>query len=109
VTAANTYLARNDEVAARLFEGEMIVLSPHGPTMFTLNEVATIIWQAADGSTSLHDIVVAKICAEYDVTLDEALADASQLADELARHGILLVSNEPIQPAAADGEGNGAA
>ena len=68
-------------------------------TFFTLNEVATAIWQAADGRTPLSDIVSHKICAEFDVDPTEASQDAEQFISELSAHGILLVSPEPIASA----------
>jgi Coenzyme PQQ synthesis protein D (PqqD) len=94
------YVARHPRVAARSLDGEMMVMSGSDSTLFTLNKTATILWQAADGATPLHQIVEQKICAEYDVEQDEALRDAETLARELARHGILQISEEPISPGA---------
>ena len=37
------------------------------------------------------------MCAEFDVAPDVALRDAEELVEELARHGIMQVSNSPIQ------------
>ncbi|HMK23290.1 MAG TPA: PqqD family protein, partial [Terriglobales bacterium] len=65
-------------------------------TFFTLNEVATAIWQAADGSTPLSQIVERKVCEEFDVTPEAARLDAEQFVSELSQHGILLVSDQPI-------------
>jgi hypothetical protein len=94
------YVARHPRVAARSLDGEMMVMSGSDSTLFTLNKTATILWQAADGATPLHQIVEQKICAEYDVEQDEALRDAETLARELARHGILQISEEPISTGA---------
>jgi len=71
-------------------------MSAADSTFFTLNEVATAIWQAADGCTPLSKIVAAKVCAEFDVNLDQAAHDAEQFVNELSQHGILLVSDQPI-------------
>jgi hypothetical protein len=74
----------------------MMIMSAVDSTFFTLNEVATLIWQAADGRTSLSDIVVSKICSEFDVDPDQAGRDVEQFVDDLSQHGILLISEEPI-------------
>ncbi len=74
----------------------MMIMSATDSTFFTLNEVATAIWQAADGRTPLSEIVAAKICSEFDVNPDQAERDAEQFVTELSRHGILLVSDQPI-------------
>jgi len=91
-----TYVARTTEIAARMVGGEMMIMSARDSTLFSLNEVAATIWKAADGVTPLRDIIENVVCAEYDVTLDRALPEAEKLVTDLAEHGILIVSAEPI-------------
>jgi hypothetical protein len=90
------YVARSPRVAARNFDGEMMIMSDRDSTLFTLNRTATLIWQAADGITPLEEIVERKICPEFDVERDAALRDAETLTRELAGHGILEISEERI-------------
>lgn len=90
------YVARNPKVAARGLGGEMMIMAERDSTLFTLNPTATILWQFADGTTPLDEIVNARICSEYEVAPAEALKDAETLARELAGHGILQISEEPI-------------
>ena len=74
----------------------MMIMSAVDSTFFTLNEVATSIWQAADGCTPLAEIVSSKICSEFDVDPDQAGRDVEQFVSDLSQHGILLVSEQPI-------------
>jgi hypothetical protein len=90
------YPCRSSRIAARKLGGEMMVMSAGDSTLFTLNETATILWEAADGRASLEEIVAATICSQFDVEYGEALRDAKVLAQELASHGILLLANEPL-------------
>jgi hypothetical protein len=90
------YIARSSAIAARLVGGEMMIMSVADSTFFTLNEVATVIWQAADGRTPLSEIVTGKICEEFDVSREEAERDAEQFVAELSQHGILQVSELSI-------------
>ena len=90
------YVARSSDLAARMLGGEMMIMSGRDSTLFSLNEVASAIWQAADGKTPLQEIVERAVCAEFDVTPDQALEDARELVRELAAQGILKVSEEPI-------------
>jgi hypothetical protein len=90
------YVARSPRIAARRLGEEMLVMSGQGSTLFTLNPTATILWQAADGATPLDEIVERRICSEFDVKPEEAMRDAEALAEDLAKHGILLISEEPI-------------
>jgi hypothetical protein len=90
------YIARSPRIAARMLGEEMLVMSGVGSTLFTLNPTATILWQAADGATSLEEIVERRICGEFEVQPEEALRDANELTEDLAKHGILIISEEPI-------------
>jgi hypothetical protein len=91
-----TYITRSTGIAARLLAGEMMVMNPADSTFFTLNEVATAIWQAADGHTPLRQIVHERVCEQFDVSPMEAMADAETFVAELSSHGILLVSDHPM-------------
>ena len=93
---AERYIARSTAIAARMLGGEMMVMSATDSTFFTLNEVATVIWQAADGRTPLSEIVAAKICREFDVDDERAQRGAERFVNELSQHGILLVSDQPL-------------
>ena len=90
------YIARATEVAARSLDGEMMIMSARNSTLFTLNPVGTIIWQSADGKTPLAEIVEQKICAEFEVDPEEALKDVESFVNDLASHGIIVVSDVPI-------------
>jgi len=90
------YVARSTAIAARALGDETMVMSATNSTLFTLDELASVIWEAADGVTPLDEIVASKICAQYDVTPEAALKDAEALVENLAEHGILLISDQPL-------------
>ena len=90
------FVARSSAIAARVLGAETMVMSATNSTLFTLDEVATVIWESADGATPLEEIVTNKICAQYDITPEIALKDAEGLVEELAEHGLLLLSDQPI-------------
>jgi hypothetical protein len=94
---AETYIARSTAIAARILGGEMMIMSALDSTFFTLNEVATVIWQAADGQTPLSQIVERRVCEEFEIEPEVARQDAEQFVSQLSEHGILLVSDRPIQ------------
>jgi len=93
------YVAQNVQIAARKLDDEMIIVCAWNSTLFTLDDMATLIWEAADGTTTLSELVERNICSVFDVGLDEALRDAEELTGDLAKHGVMLVSEAPIQPA----------
>jgi hypothetical protein len=90
------YIARVKEVAARSIGGEIMIMSARDSTLFSLNETATAIWQAADGVTPLAEIVQQHVCANFEVDPAAALRDAEELVEGLAKHGILKLSDQPI-------------
>jgi len=90
------YVARSKAIAARALGDETMIMSATNSTLFTLDEVASVIWAAADGVTPLDEIVASKICTQYDVTPEAALMDAEALVENLAEHGILLISDQPL-------------
>lgn len=93
---SSLYVARSPRVAARILDGEMMIMSGRDSSLFMLNKTATILWESADGVTPLDRIVEQRICSEFDVDPAQALQDAETLARELASHEILQVSQEPI-------------
>jgi len=91
-----TYIARSSAIAARNLGGEMMIMSALDSTLFSLNPLATAIWEAADGLTPLEDIVRQRIVPVYEVEEPVAQRDAAEFVEKLARHRILVVSDEPI-------------
>jgi hypothetical protein len=95
------YIVRSEKVASRLLDGEMMIMSAADSTLFNLNGVATLIWQAADGRTPLSEIVQRRVCREFDVRLDVACRDAEIFVHELASHGILTILDQPVAASGA--------
>ena len=95
------YITRSSEIAARMLGGEMMIMSATDSTFFTLNEVATAIWQAADGRTPLSEIIKNVICSHFDVEPETARADAEEFILQLSEHRILLISDRPAAQAEA--------
>lgn len=94
--SATLYILREQNVAARRVGDELMIMSARDSALFSLNETAAILWDAADGTTPLADIVVRDICPLFEVDADIALRDARESAEGLARHGILRVSAHPF-------------
>jgi hypothetical protein len=99
------YVVRGTQLAARMLGDEMMIMSASTSTLFTLNEVAAVIWQAADGATPLHEIVMNQICNQFDVPLEVAMRDAENVVEQLASLGVLVLSDTPIVPSGIPLEG----
>jgi hypothetical protein len=97
VSLPEKYVAKSTSVASRLLGDETIVMSTLDSTLFSLNPTASVIWEAADGTMPLSRIIQEKVCTQFDVTPEQAIADAEELITALAEHGILVVSDRQIQ------------
>ena len=90
------YIKPSRDIAARMLDDEMIVMSVRDSKVFSLNPTASVIWSAADGATPLREIVARKVVPEFEVDPEVAYQDALALVEELAQEGILLLADHPI-------------
>jgi hypothetical protein len=103
------YVVRSNRIAARALDGKMMIISPVNSMLFVLDVAATVIWESADGTTLLEDIVANKICTRFDVTPQVALQDAEKLVEDLAEHELLFLSDQPVTEASGAGRESGRA
>ena len=90
------FIARGERLAARKVAGEMVILDADDSSLYVLNEIATAVWDAADGRRSVQAIVDDVICREYDVDRDTALRDVMDFVAALSVHGVLRTSDRAI-------------
>ena len=99
---SNVYMTRSPAaISLRLRDTFLVMFAPNS-TLFELNETASLIWEAADGVTSLDQVVTGKICNSFEVEPEAALLDAEAVVKNLAAGGVLLISDRPM-PHADDG------
>jgi hypothetical protein len=93
---SGTFFARGDRLAARSLGAETVVLSSDDSSLYVLNELGTILWNAADGRTPLAHVVERVICADFDVDAATAMRDALEFVENLRQQRLLEVSDAPI-------------
>ena len=54
----DSIVARAPNLAQRLFEERMLVISPRDSMLHRFNEVGTFVWQTIEQGTALNDILV---------------------------------------------------
>lgn len=84
------YITRNPDAAWRVFEDGAVIVSPTESVMHSLNPVGTRIWELADGTLNMNEILDT-ILEEFDVTREQAAADVSDFAEALSDKGMLTV------------------
>lgn len=80
---------QNPEMITRTIDGQAVILAPQEGLVLTLNEVGTLIWEMAEGSSTQEDILAA-ICREFEVGSEQAMSDIEEFAATLEKKGLLL-------------------
>lgn len=75
-------------IAARVFSGEAVIITPAENTVRMLNAVGSRIWELADGTRTAEQIANA-LTQEFDVELAQARSSVTAFIDELAAKGLL--------------------
>ncbi len=77
-----TIFNKSKEVAARIIEGEAVIISPSEGDVRVLNEVGSRIWELIDGTNTVEKIFTT-ISDEFEVSLDDARTDALEFFSDL--------------------------
>ena len=62
------YILHSSDVAARRIGDELMIMLARDSSLFSLNETAALLWQAADGKTPLAEIVAHTLCNATELT-----------------------------------------
>lgn len=57
--------------------------------LITLNESAAYLWESISGKTFTETDLVSLLCAEYDVTAEQAATDVQALVAEWKKQGLV--------------------
>ena len=80
---------RHPRSAARVYDGEAVVISPDQNRVRMLNSVGTRIWELADGTRTPVQIANA-LTEEYEVPLADAQAEVDAFLAELTEKGVIV-------------------
>jgi len=98
---------RSDAVVSRLIAGETLVIPVRGgvgdlASIYRLNEVGTMIWEALAGPVSVEGLVNL-IEREYDVSRNQARKDLVLFLAEMSSAGLVTVANAPEESHLSNG------
>lgn len=88
------YPVRSDGIVWRDIAGEVVIVNQDDGTIRTLNRTASYIWTLADGTRRLIDIADS-LSERYEVTREQACADASEFCLQLVEAGLIAVRGVP--------------
>jgi Coenzyme PQQ synthesis protein D (PqqD) len=90
-------LRAGEEVAAKVIDGEAIIINLANGMYYSMDKVGALIWEMLEGEHSLEEVVTA-VAARYDVSREQAQADVERLATELLQENLLLESSDAAPP-----------
>ena len=90
------YPTPHPQVAARVVDGSALIVLADSGEVNVLNPVGTRMWELMDGTRTVQEIADA-ICAEYDVTAQQSLADVEELVSQLMGANALVLQDQPAQ------------
>lgn len=79
---------RMSDVRTQAVGGETVVLDERGGHIHQLNYVASFIWRACDGKTSVKDII-RMLTQEFDVQEAAAAGDVKDTVERLQELGLI--------------------
>lgn len=84
------YITRDPDAAWRIFEDGAVIVTPQESVMHSLNPVGTRIWELADGTLTVNEILDV-IVEEFEVERESAEQDVLQFCRALADKGMLAI------------------
>lgn len=95
---ADCFFIKEKDLVTRDVAGETIIVPIKNKvgdldSIYTLNEVGTLIWGLIDGKKSVSEIAEA-ICKTYEVKPEDAAKDTLEFLHTLQEAGLLRISDE---------------
>ena len=84
------YITRDPDAAWRVFEDGAVIVTPQESVMHSLNPVGTRIWELADGSLTMNEILD-EVVKDFDVDRGVAEADIIEFCRALTDKGMLSI------------------
>jgi hypothetical protein len=90
----NKYPVPTAQVAARVVEGQAVIILADSGEVNVLNQVGTRIWEMVDGKHTV-DAITATIVREFDVPLETARHDVEEFIQGLVTGEVITLQDSP--------------
>ena len=92
LTLQNRLRPNEAEVAAKVLDGEAIIINLSNGMYYSMDKVGGMLWEMIEGGHRLEEIVAA-IVSRYNVSHKQAQADLERLAGELIQENLVTLSD----------------
>ena len=90
------YVSKSSSTASRIIEDEAVIVLPNISKVTTLNKVATRIWDMADGSKKIFEIIN-ELQQEYDAEPAQIKNDSIDFINKMLTEKMLVISDQPLE------------
>jgi len=91
-----SYAANQEDVAAKVIDGELIIIRLSDGTYYSMDNVGARVWELLDAQQELPAIV-RTIAAWYGVPVEQVAGDVGRLVQEMLAEGLIA----PVPPSLA--------
>lgn len=88
------YLIKDHEVLFTSMGEDAVLLHAQRGDYYSLNKVGARLWVLTDGSKTIEELA-GLITAEFDISLEQAENDIIELAEQLAKEGLVTIVETP--------------
>lgn len=89
---------RGEEVAAKVIDGEAIIINLANGIYYSMDKVGGLIWDLVQAGHSLEEVIMA-VTDRYDVSREKVEANIQELVEELLRENLVALSEDGAGPA----------
>jgi hypothetical protein len=93
LTLTDCLQPRENDVAAKVIDGEAIIINLANGIYYSMDKVGALIWDLIQGGHNLAHMIVL-VTERYEVSRERAEADIEELANELLRENLVTLSEE---------------
>jgi Coenzyme PQQ synthesis protein D (PqqD) len=96
VSLESRFRSDEEEIAAKVLEGEAIMINLSNGIYYSLNKAGALMWELIAAGYRLGDVVTV-VTKRYDVSAQQVEADLGRLAQELLQERLVAAAG-PDQP-----------
>src|SRR5574338_684104 len=94
----DAYLPNREDVAAKVIDGELIIIRLSDGTYYSMDNVGACVWELIEAGRPLRE-VVEDVSARYAAPLERVEADVETLVRELFAEGLIVGAPDGASPA----------
>ena len=96
--AHHRFLPRSEEVAAKVIDGEAIIINLANGVYYSMDKVGAFVWDLLQTGHTLEEVIAA-VTTRYDVSREQAEANVRELVQELVQENLVVASENGVSAA----------